>query len=304
MKREPAASSGAGGPERSGTHHKRRVAVATAGVVAGVLGGAVIAAPISTATPSIPFGKAAVFKVAEKPSAEKGQPLPKRADTGAKTAVLAEQFVDAPTLVSFEAPANATLVHAGFFYHPLTPDVINRIAGTSFHPNSVIRYEDLRYVRVRHYDFNGEVQTGELIVNKAIADDITKIFHELYLAHYPIEKMVLVDEYGADDDRSMADNNTSAFNYRVIAGTSSLSKHALGMAIDINPRINPWVTRTGVYPANGAAYAQRNPAKCTGQYCDYMIQSGDLVYRTFAKYGFTWGGSWSDSKDYQHFEKR
>lgn len=297
-------NAGVGWPAQSrpAIHHKRRIA--TAGLVVGVLGGAAVVAQMPNSLPSVPLGKAAVFKVAEKQSDEKYLPLPKQADSAAKGAPIIDEFFEAPTLVTFDAPANATVVHTGFFYHPLTPEIINRITGNSFHANDVINYDDLRYVQVRHYDFNGEVQTGELIVNQAIADDVTNIFHELYLEQYPIEKMVLIDNYGGDDDLSMADNNTSAFNFRVISGTSSLSNHAYGMAIDINPRINPWVTSWGVFPANGVEYAQRNPESCSGEHCDLMIQSGDVIYRIFAKYGFTWGGSWSDSKDYQHFEKR
>ena len=96
-------------------------------------------------------------------------------------------------------------------------------------------------MNVRYYDFEGEIQTGELICNKGIAQDLVEIFYELYLNEYQIEKIRLIDEYGGDDTASMEDNNTSCFNYRVVDGTTSLSKHALGCAIDINPFYNPYV---------------------------------------------------------------
>ena len=98
----------------------------------------------------------------------------------------------------------------------------------------------------------------------------------------------------------MAANNTSCFNYRVIAGTDKLSNHAYGLAIDINPRINPYI-RQG--ETADTVYAQRDVKKCRGKYRKYMIQKDDYIYRLFQKYGFSWGGDWSSVKDYQHFEK-
>ena len=113
--------------------------------------------------------------------------------------------------------------------------------------------------------------------------------------------MLLIDEYGAEDSLSMADNNTSAFNYREIAGSSRLSKHAKGLAIDINPLYNPYVKQTGegeavVSPLEGAAYADR------AQEFPYKIEEGDLCCQLFGAHGFIWGGSWNSVKDYQHFE--
>ena len=143
---------------------------------------------------------------------------------------------------------------------------------------------------------------GELICHKTIADDLLAIFRELYQAKYPIERMVLVDEYDADDEASMRANNSSAFNFRYISGTKTLSRHSRGMAIDINPLYNPYVRhrggRTLVEPANAQAYVDRTKD------FPYKIVKGDLCYRLFKKYGFTWGGDWKNSKDYQHFEKR
>lgn len=111
--------------------------------------------------------------------------------------------------------------------------------------NDNIGREDLRYLRLLYYGFDDETHVGELITNVAIADEILEIFQELYENQYPIEKMLLIDEYGGDDDLAVADNNTSCFNYRVVAGSTKLSRHALGMAIDINPFYNPYVTYPG-----------------------------------------------------------
>lgn len=147
-------------------------------------------------------------------------------------------------------------------------------------------------LRVPFYTFGGEVATGDLIVHEAISEDTQAVFAELLNVQFPIEKMVHIKAYGWDDDASMAGNNTSAFNYRVIAGTDQLSNHALGRAIDINPRINPFVSQTGnIYPP-GATYDPSARGAIT-----YEIAS------LFKRRGFAWGGDWTDRKDWQHFEK-
>lgn len=166
------------------------------------------------------------------------------------------------------------------------------------------QYEELlaqqSYVHVLHYDFEGRITTGELLVYTGIAQSVLEIFQELYDAEYPIEKIRLVSEYAWDDAASMQDNNTSAFNFRKVAGTNDWSKHALGMAIDINPLYNPYVYMQGNYmsiqPGEAAAYADRNAA------CAYYIQAGDVCYEAFVSRGFTWGGDWENPKDYQHFQ--
>ncbi len=167
-----------------------------------------------------------------------------------------------------------------------------------------VSYEDLRYLTVLYYDFNGEVQSGELICHKGIVQDLAEIFYELYRNEYQIEKIKLIDEYLGDDTASMLDNNTSCFNYRVVDGTSSLSKHALGCAIDINPFYNPYVVfhkdgtdETYISPAGSEAYADRS------KNFPYKIDENDLCYRLFKEHGFVWGGNWNSCKDYQHFQK-
>lgn len=115
--------------------------------------------------------------------------------------------------------------------------------------------------------------------------------------------MRLIDDYQADDEKSMAANNTSSFNFRKVAGTNRLSKHAMGLAIDINPRINPYINSKGVLaPQNGSVYKERDAKKCKGKYAGYMIQKNSRITKIFKKYGFSWGGDWKYSKDYQHFE--
>lgn len=204
----------------------------------------------------------------------------------------------------------------GFYSEPLSNDLISYITGISYpaQPSEAsentlnvgeqndISYADLRYVHIIHYDFDRNLAEGELICHNFIAEDLLEIFYDLYVSEYQIEKVTLIENYNGDDTASMADNNTSCFNYRVVDGTKSLSKHALGLAIDINPLYNPYIRydKKGgqtVSPVEGEAYADRTVS------FPYKIDPDDLCYRLFAEHGFTWGGNWNSSKDYQHFQK-
>lgn len=189
-----------------------------------------------------------------------------------------------------------------FYFKELDQEIIDRIYGKSYKEYCDVPYSDLRYIRVLHKDFEGNTRIGEMIVNKAIAQDVVDIFKELYKISYPIEKMLLIDEYDADDIKSMEDNNTSAFNFRYIEGTTKRSVHSDGLAIDINPFYNPYVrtknNETEVLPASAAEYADRTKEHI------YYIKKDDPCYKAFTSRGFTWGGEWKNSKDYQHFEKK
>ena len=188
---------------------------------------------------------------------------------------------------------------AWFTVSEISDDLFARIYGLSFKENCTVPRENLRYIRVLHRDIDGRILVGELIMHADVAEDVCDIFHQLYQASYPIEKMRLIDDYGADDNASMEDNNTSAFNFRLIAGTDRISNHAYGKAIDINPYYNPYVIPEDSYvsPASAAAYADRSAA------FDYKIDRGDLCYQLFLEKGFTWGGDWQSPIDYQHFER-
>ena len=188
-----------------------------------------------------------------------------------------------------------------FYISEIPDDIFARMQGKSYKEDCTVPRDDLRYVHVLHMGFDGEVKDGELVVNKAIADDVLAIFEELYKADYPIEKVRLVDEYDADDEASMSDNNSSAFNFRFISHTTRISRHGLGMAVDINTRYNPYVKtvdgKLSIEPANGADYVDRSKD------FPHKIDHEDLCYKLFKEHGFTWGGDWTHSKDYQHFER-
>ena len=180
--------------------------------------------------------------------------------------------------------------------------MFQRMQGKSYKSDCTVPRSELRYLRLSHYDGKGKERIGEIVCNKMIANDLKEIFQELYKHRYPIEQMRLVDDYDADDERSMQANNTSCFNYRTIAGSTKLSKHSLGLAIDINPLYNPYVKRQKdgtltVQPSNAHMYADRRKS------WRYKIEKDDLCYRLFLSHGFSWGGSWVNSKDYQHFER-
>lgn len=192
----------------------------------------------------------------------------------------------------------------GFYYESLNDAIKEQITGISYpadDSNAAVSYDTLRYLSVLYYDFNGEPQTGELICHKAVAQDLVEIFYELYEARYPIERIALIDNYQGDDELSMQDNNTSCFNYRN-RPSGRLSNHAYGLAVDLNPFYNPYVVHrkdgsVSIAPAGSEAYADRE------QSFDHKIDQEDLAYTLFIQHGFTWGGSWNSSKDYQHFEK-
>ena len=158
----------------------------------------------------------------------------------------------------------------------------------------------MRYLHVLHKDLNSNTHEGEIICNVYIAADLLDIFQKLYLANYPIEKIRLVDEYDADDERSMRDNNSSCFNFRFISHTTKVSKHGLGLAMDINTLYNPYTKvvdgKKILEPATAEAYVDRT------KNFPYKIDEQDLCYKLFIEHGFEWGGSWDDRKDYQHFE--
>lgn len=185
----------------------------------------------------------------------------------------------------------------GFTAEPVPDNIRELMEGRTYRENPHITFDDLAYLKVKHFDFEHVTAQGELIVHRKLAAEVLEIFARLYEAEYEIEKIRLCDCYDGDDDRSMADNNSSAFNYRVVADTDTLSLHALGRAIDINPLYNPYIVGGKVMPANALQYCDRKLA------FSHKIDHNDPCFEIFASYGWKWGGDWKNSKDYQHFYK-
>ena len=209
------------------------------------------------------------------------------------------------TILAFSLPAPSLRERAGgeaAFTSSTIPDSIWALMqGKSVPKNCTVSRAELRYLKVMHYGKDGKVHQGELICNKVIAQDLIDIFRELYKAKYKIERISLIDNYGADDTRSMEANNTSCFNFRFMTGsTTRISKHGMGLAIDINTLYNPYVKGDKIDPPSGKKYAWNRD---TRKDIPMKIDRSDLCYKLFIKHGFKWGGAWKSAKDYQHFEK-
>lgn len=188
-----------------------------------------------------------------------------------------------------------------FYAQEIPEEVFARMNGVSYVENDDIALEDLRYLRLLYAGFDEQTHVGELVVHESIAESILEIFQILYENGYQIEKMRLIDDYDGDDHASILDNNTSAFNYRVVEGSKTLSRHAYGLAIDINPFYNPYVTYPDgvehISPEGSEPYADRE-----ADFPHKIGKDGDLCWQLFSERGFTWGGDWRSLKDYQHFQ--
>ncbi len=183
-----------------------------------------------------------------------------------------------------------------FKYSDIPNDIKNKMLGKSMPQNANIKFDELSYLKLTYYGFDNNTHVGEMVVNKKLAKEVVDIFKELYEKRYPIEKIKLIDEYNANDNLSMKDNNSSSFAYRTIAGTNKISNHGKGMAIDINPLQNPHVKGNIISPPEGSPYKDRKNIR------KGMIIKNDAAYNAFIKRGWKWGGEWSNP-DYQHFEK-
>jgi hypothetical protein len=167
---------------------------------------------------------------------------------------------------------------------------------STWRPDCPVAFADLRLVELTHWNYSGEPVRGRMVIHRDHVDDVRAVFARLYEARFPIERMELIDAYDGDDDASMAANNSSAFNCREIAGSPGVwSEHASGGAIDLNPLVNPWIRGTRVEPPGGEQFVDRD------QDARGLIRAGDVVTDAFARVGWIWGGTWTASKDYQHF---
>ncbi len=160
-----------------------------------------------------------------------------------------------------------------------------------------LHWSELSLLTLTYWDFHGEAIHGEMVINSAVATDVVTVFRRLFDIGFPIERMALVDDYGGDDKAAMAANVTSGFNCRYVDGTERWSNHAFGLAIDINPLINPWAREDDVLPIEGTRYAFNRDDEVPG-----MINLGDPVIDAFADVGWSWGGVWT-AADYMHFSQ-
>jgi hypothetical protein len=171
--------------------------------------------------------------------------------------------------------------------------------GRSWHPGCPVGPGELRTVHVSYVGFDGHAHTGALVVNRRVVTDVERVFRRLYRARFPIHRMEPVASFGGSDTRSMAADNTSAFNcrYAVAPGPRRWSVHAYGEAIDVNTVENPYLEGGRVLPPAGRRYTDR------GRYRRGMAVPGGVLVRAFASVGWLWGGRWSGSPDWQHFSR-
>ncbi len=170
--------------------------------------------------------------------------------------------------------------------------------GASWRPGCPLAPERLRRVEVDHLGFDGRIHRGQLVVHEDLVDSVTAIFGELLRLRYPIERMRTVEHYpNAEDELSMRDNNTSAFNCRRLPGGEQWSLHAYGRAVDLNPLVNPYLDSSGeLQPGTAARYLDRTRDDLG------LLHDGDAAVAVFTDRGWRWGGHWRDPVDYQHFE--
>lgn len=214
-----------------------------------------------------------------------------------------------PVLLEWQAGQTATTedveafggLDVCFVSEPVPDKVWARMQGKTYQENPHVKREHLRYIRALHWDYDQKIHLGEMVCHRQIADRLVSILRALYEGHYPIQRMLLPDVYDADDEKQMQANNSSCFCYREVAGAGKLSKHAQGLAVDINTLYNPYYKKR----KDGTLFVQPSTAR---RYCNrsrtfrYKISDNDLCVRLFKKHGFEWGGDWRSCKDYQHFE--
>jgi len=165
-------------------------------------------------------------------------------------------------------------------------------AGCPIDPSKLLR------VNFLHYDFDQNIKMGSLIIHQTILRGVVYAMQVAFKMKYPIHSAIPLDHemYKGDDDVSMALNNSSSFNYRTIAGTSRLSKHSYGLAVDINPLLNPYLESSGKWsPPAGLQYTDRS------NLVNGMFYREHPVVKAFTSKGFEWGGRW-ERPDYHHFE--
>ena len=182
------------------------------------------------------------------------------------------------------------------FSHTVSP-VTRAQLPHSWHAGCPVGPSQLRRVRLVYWGFDGTAHTGSLVVNAAAVGDLVRVFSRLYAGRFPIRRMRPIDAYGGNDERSLAADNTSAFNcrYAVGPGPRRWSAHAYGQAIDVNPVENPYLESGRVHPRAGRAYLDRADVR------PGMAVRGGLLVRAFARAGWQWGGRWTGTPDYQHF---
>lgn len=186
------------------------------------------------------------------------------------------------------------------------PEVLAaEMRGTTWKPGCPVPLDGLRLLHFNYWGFGGAVQRGPMVVNASVADDVLRVFEQLFDARFPIKRVALASEFHParfEQHRRITSHRsvTASFNCRPVVTPlgpgDDYSQHAYGLAIDLNPLQNPYVTTDG-FVRNRAA----EPYTVRSRHLEGMIHEGDVVVRSFAAIGWEWGGNWSGDKDYMHF---
>ena len=255
--------------------------------------GAGDAAPTTTTTSSIPS------TTSDDPTSTTEAASTTVAETTTTAAAAAADSSSSTTTPATSSTTTTTTTAAPAEFSSRILEIDDTIAArmsASWRPGCPVELADLRLLELAHWNFDDRVSVGELVVHADHAEDLVSVFATLFEIRFPIERMELVDVYDGDDDRSMAANNTSAFNCREVAWKPGVwSNHAFGSAIDINPLINPYVAGPNIFPPEGEPFADRSVRATGGLY------PGDAAVQAFYDIGWGWGGTWSGAKDWQHF---
>lgn len=213
-------------------------------------------------------------------------------------ALLAPSAAGAPAAAAAAAvPAAApTRTAFSFVVSPLSEAQKATMRGVTWRPGCPVPLEALVSIRLTHRGFDGKTHRGTLVVHRDAAPAMRTAFASLYAAGFPIRRIVPIEAYGGDDDRSMRADNTSGFNCRKSTGSATTwSRHASGRAVDVNPLENPYVVRGRTKITASAPFVDRSRTR------PGMIQPGSAAERAFTRAGWFWGGRWRSVKDYQHF---
>jgi hypothetical protein len=220
-------------------------------------------------------------------------PLPLRADGFGEVlptpAVLAHRSL--PTVDALPPPASGGFESS---VAPITPEIRARMGGT-LQDGCPVGVDELRYLTVSFHGFDGRLHTGELVIHRDEADGVVSVFARLFDAGYPIEEMRLVTDADLAAPPTGDGNVTAAFVCRAVRGGTRFSAHASGLAIDVNPFVNPYQRVDLVLPELASAYLDRSDVR------PGMILDGDVVVAAFESIGWTWGGRWDDPVDRMHF---
>lgn len=219
------------------------------------------------------------------------RPLPLRPDGLGDAQPTPAELVDR----RFATPAHLPPPPDDTFHQAITSvpeDVVER---STWRPDCPVGIDELRYVTVSFWGFDGIHHMGELMVHASAADDLVGVFARLHETRFPIEELRVQRPDELDAHPTGDGNLSGAFVCRPAVQSDSWSEHARGLAVDINPFHNPYVRGDAVVPELASAYLDRDNLR------PGMIAAGDIVTQAFTNIGWSWGGNWQTAKDWMHF---